>query len=235
MSEFYIFCNGKSAKDFPFESLKGKEWVGMNLAYRYWKKVNIYPTHYICLDEAVLRSNLEDIKRLVIDKKCNHFLFPDVMKNLWSDSKDYKNIQYFEGYKNMNKNPFRYLVDYCTGSAALLWAYCYLDNRIKDITLHLIGADCNYVEFLPECKETVTGSLIITKTPEVNPNYFFDDYQIEGDVYNIPNATLIHMKSWLDVRNIFILYSVLTKTDIKVKNYSDSGKLEHLFISTRNL
>ena len=36
MSEFYIFCNGKSAKDFPFESLKGKESLleeGQYLSY----------------------------------------------------------------------------------------------------------------------------------------------------------------------------------------------------------
>ena len=232
-NSFYIMCNGKSASSFDFNELKGKNWIGMNLAYRYWSKVNIYPTHYICLDESVLRSNLEDIKRLVIDKRCQHFLFPNVMKNLWYDSKDYKNIQFFEAYKNTPENPFRYLVDWCTGSAAILWAYCYLDRANESVDLHLIGADCNYIEFLPECKETITGSLIITKTPEKNPNYFFDDYQRCGDIYNIPNTTNIHLKSWNDIRNIFILYSVLTKTDIKVMNYSDSGKLDHLFACTK--
>ena len=63
----------------------------------------------------------------------------------------------------------------------------------------------------------------------MNPNYFFDDYQRKGDIYNIPNTDRVHLKSWEDIRNIFIMYTILTKTDIKLMNYSNSGKLDHLF------
>ncbi len=229
MSEFYVCCNGKSLKDFDFNILKGKKWIGMNLAYRYWVKVDIFPTHYICLDEVVLRSNLEDIKKLVINKKCETFLFPEVIKKLWSDIDKYENIQYFEIFKKLNNNPFRYLVDWCTGSSGVLWAFCLMNLNLNEVKIHLLGADCNYVEFIPECKKTVSGNLIITETPKVNPNYFFDDYQRKGDIYNIPNTDRVHKKSWEDIRNIFIMYTILTKTDIKLMNYSNSGKLDHLF------
>lgn len=39
-----------------------------------------------------------------------------------------------------------------------------------------------YGEFLPETRQLNDGTLMITKTPIHNPNYFIDDYQREGDI-----------------------------------------------------
>ena len=42
--------------------------------------------------------------------------------------------------------------------------------------------------------------LTITKTPEKNENYWFDDYQQEGDIYTIPGGNTNHMNAWKIVK-----------------------------------
>mgnify|MGYP003144514056 CR=1 FL=1 len=59
-----------------------------------------------------------------------------------------------------------------------------------------------------------------TKTPELNPNYFFNDYQRKGDVYNIPNAETCHSVSWDDAVFITSALTTLTKKSLRVVNYN---------------
>ena len=42
----------------------------------------------------------------------------------------------------------------------------------------------------------INGRLVIKETPEKNPNYWFDDYQQKGDIFNVPKAGLYQMNSW---------------------------------------
>jgi len=121
-------------------------------------------------------------------------------------------------------NPFRNLIDYCSGSSATTYAYL-LDADL----IHLLGMDCNYVEFLPECIKLNDGTLKIIKQPLNNPNYFFNGYQEVGDIYNVPNTDRIHKQSWEDVRNLIILFNILRQKDIMVYNYNDNETLDHLF------
>ena len=60
----------------------------------------------------------------------------------------------------------------------------------------LLGVDCNYVEFVDGSKKDGPGGLVMEKTPEKNPNYWFDDYQQKGDEYNIPDGFSFHMPTW---------------------------------------
>jgi hypothetical protein len=34
------------------------------------------------------------------------------------------------------------------------------------------------------------------KTPDKNPNYWFDDYQQAGDEYNVPRGADFHLPTW---------------------------------------
>ena len=47
-----VLGNGPSLKKFPFTSYEIPT-IGMNVAYRYWEKINWYPTYYACLDDKV--------------------------------------------------------------------------------------------------------------------------------------------------------------------------------------
>ena len=58
-----------------------------------------------------------------------------------------------------------------------------------------IRVDCNYVEFVDGCVKDGPG-LKMEKTPDKNPNYWFDDYQQKGDEYNIPDGIKFHLPTW---------------------------------------
>ena len=89
--------------------------------------------------------------------------------------------------------------------------------------------DCKYVQFLPECEKQKDGSLKIVKRIKHNPNYYFDDYQQVGDLYNPPNVDRVHKVSWFDVRNILLLYNILTGEQIELYNYNTNDVLDNLF------
>lgn len=222
--EIYVVGNGKSLKGFDFNFLKDKQWIGCCLAFRDWERTGIYPTHYVNVDNVVIKSNLEAIKDMIINKKCETFLFDMCIIDLWKDVINYTNVNYIQQFKMSPYNPFRNLIDYCSGSVATTLGYCLNTNMI-----HLLGMDCNYEEFIPECIELKDGSLKIIKTPKENPNYYFDDYQRVGDIYNKPNTERVHKQSWYDVRNIFLLFNTLRNKEVKLYTYTDSDALDEYF------
>ncbi len=219
--DIYIVGNGKSIKDFDFEFLRDKEWIGMCLAYRHWETIDLYPSHFVCVDSVILKNNIEDIKKLIINQKCKTFFLCASIMDHWKEILNFKNVVFIQEFKLSQENPFRYLVDYCSGTSAVLYGYCMAANNI-----HILGCDCNYIEFIPECKELEDGTLQITKTPETNPNYYFDSYQREGDIYNKPRKDRIHKWSWLDLRNIIVLYNILRQKQINIFDYSPSKEVD---------
>lgn len=224
IKDIFVVGNGKSLTDFDFNFLKDKEWIGTTLGYRHWKELGFYPTHYVNMDLVVIEDKLEDIKDLIINKRCETFFLRAKIIDLWEDVKNYPNVVYLEQFMLAPENPFRYLVSFCSGSAATLYAYC-----LQALNIHLLGMDCNYIEMIPECVKLEDGTLRIKETPKDNPNYYFSTYQREGDIYNVPNTDKVHKTSWVDYRNIHILYNILREKSVKLYNYSNSGKLDHLF------
>jgi hypothetical protein len=222
--EIFVVGNGASLKDFDFNFLKDKEWIGCCLAYRYWEKTDIYPTHYVNVDSVVLKNNLEDIKNLIINEKCKTFLLNATIIKEWKEIQNYPNVFYLQQFKQSPGHPFRNLIDYCSGTCATIYGY-----SLNADTIHLLGMDCNYIEFIPECVKLNDGSLKIIKSPDNNPNYFFKDYQRVGDIYNPPNAERVHKQSWQDVRNIFILFNILRQKDVMLYNYNDNDTLDNYF------
>ena len=92
----------------------------------------------------------------------------------------------------------------------------------------LLGCDCNYIEFIKESKVTDEEfeELTITKTPEKNENYWFDNYQQEGDLYTIPGGSTTHMDSWKIVKKISDYHKV------RIVNCSQISKIECIPKST---
>ena len=56
-----VLGNGKSLKNFDFTILDG-ETIGTCLAYRYWYKVDWFPDHYCCVDNVVVKKNVNDTR-----------------------------------------------------------------------------------------------------------------------------------------------------------------------------
>jgi hypothetical protein len=106
-------------------------------------------------------------------------------------------------------------LDWCSGSVAVLFSVILGYNDLQ-----LIGFDLNYQEFLPETEQLPDGSLRITKTPEYNPNYFIDDYQQEGDHYNLPNLERVHKPSWEHATFIITGYVHLNRIPMMIHAFT---------------
>ena len=221
----YVVGNGRSLKDFDFNFLKDKEWIGCTLGFRHWEEeLGFFPTHYVNVDSVVCHKHHEKIKDMIINNKCKSFLLTGTILQDIPEIQKFKNVVFIEQLKCVPKNPFRNLIDWCSGTSAVTYAYFLAADKI-----HMLGMDCNYVEFIPECVQQKDGTLKIIKTPETNPNYYFDSYQRKGDIYNKPNTQRVHKESWFDLRNIIILYNILRQKEVRVFHYNTSDALDDYF------
>ena len=85
----------------------------------------------------------------------------------------------------------------------------------------LIGCDCNYVEKIEGAEsydKNVLCRLEMTKNITHNPNYWFPEYQKQGDKFNLPAASKFQLGSW---ENIFNHYP----KSIKIYNASKISKI----------
>jgi len=193
-----IIGNGPSMCGFDFSILNNHTTVGMNAAYRYWKRINWYPTYYCCLDIQVINTHHKNIKALLDDNLVKKIFIRAHFFNYYPDLKNDPRILIFENLKNnslffKSSNPNTIT----TGGTV-----CRFGMYLGYNKLYLIGIDCKYTEIIPEAKKISNIKLQIVKTPIFNPNYFFDDYQQVGDIYHIPNPHgNIHLNIFKILRN----------------------------------
>jgi len=191
----FLLGNGPSINDFDFRLLRNVKSLGMNAAYRYWGKTGVYPDYYICMDTVVTQSLKGEIYELIQNRVKNGIQLFFLRKNLLDFYPDLKNVPeavFFEDY--MNSPYFEGIAQgITTGSFAAL-----LGAMLGYKKIYLLGIDLDYVSQIPEA-EKVTGNVLeITRDPDKNPNYFFDDYQRKGDRFNVPESSPnLHYKSWL--------------------------------------
>ncbi len=229
-----VIGNGASLKGFDFNSIDRTKYdiYGCTFAFRYWLDNNWFPDYYINVDTVVCERNPE-VLEFVKMNKCKIYLLSKTILNVWKDYKPNNNILFIEDVLQDNKSIFKYVKTWCSGSSAVMLAMqMYLNIK-------MIGFDVDYIEFLPECQRQSDGSLIIKSTPEYNPNYFFDSYQREGDIYNIPNAQTVHMKSWKELSHIkeflnnmypeHTLHLTNYNNKISISEYIDTCSLSELF------
>ncbi len=211
-----LLGNGPSLRDFDFARLRSTDTLGMNAAYRFWDRIGWYPTYYCCMDKVVIMSHDEEILRLIRERRTNgirRFFLRKVFTDAHPEVRNDPAVVILESEKEFQ--PLLRLKDITTGNFSALFGATLGYKRIA-----LLGIDCNYVEQIKECKPAGATKLVIEDTPASNPNYFFDDYQQSGDVYNIPNVTPgFHAGSWVETER------VLTEAGVKVFNCNDQSKL----------
>ena len=186
-----IMGNGPSLKDVDFDMLKGFDTFGLNAAYRAYERMDWWPKYHGCFDYIVTESHRENYINLIENspiEKCFYiiniadnpgFQFVNLQQfgttNRWNNS-----IEAFDSFHD-NGN---------SGANACSVASCLGYKKII-----LLGVDCNYVEFVDGSARDGTA-LKMEKTPDSNPNYWFDDYQQEGDKYNVPDGFKFHLPTW---------------------------------------
>jgi hypothetical protein len=218
----YVIGNGRTMKGIDLKKLEGGDTLGMTMAYRYWKTIDWFPTYYINIDQVVLHHHHKDIEEFVKQDKCKGYLLSTSILHVCPELRQNRKVFFLEDLQQQRGNPYRYLIDYCSGSVAFLFAVILGYNEINTI-----GIDMNYVELIPECEEQDDGTLIITKTPDENPNYFIDDYQQAGDKYNRPNCDRVHRQSWEDLTFLLTGYVHLNRLMMNVYAFTDD-KVEGL-------
>ena len=211
-----VIGNGRTLKDFDFKQIK-EDTIGLTMACRHWFNIGWFPDYYVNVDHVVLRHHHKLIKKMIDEEKCRkgYLLSRSILQQIPELEKNDKVI-FLEDFQRMRGNPFRYLLDWCSGSVAVLFSVILGYNDLQ-----LIGFDLNYKEFLPETEQLPDGTLKITKTPDFNPNYFVDDYQQEGDIFNVPNLNSVHTPSWEHIVFIITGYVHLNRCPMMIHAFSD--------------
>jgi FkbM family methyltransferase len=190
----FIVGNGPSLRDFDFQKLRGKVWIGMNAAYRYWDEKQIYPYIYTCFDLVVQDSHKEEIRRLIENRAAygiRWFFLRQSFKEFWPESATLGCVFFLEDLQRQVEWFDRGKVT--TGSFSL-----YVLAFLGFSEIYMLGVDLKYVEQIKEAK--IDGrELVIGSDVTSNPNYFFDGYQRAGDRYNPPNRHPdMHVRSWAE-------------------------------------
>jgi len=221
MKKGIVLGNGRSLKDFDFDKIDC-EWIGCCLAFRYWDKINKYPDYYVNVDTVVCQN--AEVIEFVKKEKCKMYLLSKSISQAEPNDLPKDKIVFIEDILIDPRSIFKYTRNWCSGSSSVMLAL----ELFEDI--HIAGFDCDYVEFIPECDKQPDGTLKIKKTPKYNPNYFFDDYQREGDIYNVPNGKTVHYQSWKEVSEILRHLSVMyPECERNVTNYNNKKSISEYF------
>ena len=187
-----IMGNGPSLKDVDFNMLNGFDTFGLNAAYRAYERMDWWPKYHGCFDYIVTDSHKESYINLIEEspiEKC--FYIKDISEN--EESFQFINLLPYGTTSKWNskKEDFAQFHDNGnSGANACSVAACLGYKKII-----LLGVDCNYVEFVDGSAKDGTA-LQMVRTPDTNPNYWFDDYQQKGDKYNVPDGLTFHMPTW---------------------------------------
>lgn len=210
-----IMGNGPSLKEIDFGYLQYVDTFGLNLAYRVYDELNFYPTYFGCFDYKVTDYHKDKFQKLVNTLPIKQFYFiRDSIKgtNVINIKLETKSTQKLFVDKNCIKNLWN------VGNSGA--NACHVGIALGYKKIILVGVDCSYIDVLPEAKLMPNGALKIIKTPIVNPNYWFDSYQQEGDIYNVPNTDIYHQPGWK-------LLSEMTKdSNVEIINCSPGSTLK---------
>ncbi len=224
-----LVANGPSTRElveYGFDRLPSElVTVGMNLAFRYFERIDWFPTLYGLCDAKVVENRLEELRGLVtrhpqttfhVASESNQLcLHPNLFNRrrlaLAKAHPIFKRLFRLERFRRIvtsevpeapNVLPIKH------GSTGSQMARILIDNGIRRIVL--IGADADYVEHIAEASyhpsdlhlPVAFRRLVIMSVVESNPNYFFDDYQRVGDVYSTPRASTSHLSGWRQVAEL---------------------------------
>mgnify|MGYP003140344333 FL=1 len=187
-----VMGNGPSLKDVDFSLLGGYDTFGLNSAYRAYRRLDWWPTYHGCFDYRVADNHSKEFEKLIKDSPIEKCFY---IRDFGNHKKhQFVNLQKFGTTNRFNNKPADFKSFHDNGNSganACSTAVCLGYEKIV-----LVGVDCNYVEFVDGCKRDGPGGLVMEKTPDKNPNYWFDDYQQKGDEYNVPAGLSFHMPTW---------------------------------------
>ncbi|MEM8634924.1 MAG: hypothetical protein AAGF33_08105 [Pseudomonadota bacterium] len=233
-----ILGNGPSLREVDLGALSDIDTLGMNAAYRHWDRIDWRPSHYACLDDALIETHAKQIRQLVEEDRIDSFFLTARILELEPDLRDHQHIFYLDqfvphwhrvrgvglGLEFLPARAFK------TTKPNMLTTGAYATRFgawMNYQTLILLGMDLTYHP-LAEADQRDDARLEIRKTPEQNPNYFFDDYQREGDVFHVPNppgnSSDLHFQSFECLIDDFNRENI----QVRVINGSETSRLREI-------
>lgn len=213
-----VIGNGPSLKGFDFRRFEGVSTLGMNAAYRYWREIDWRPTHYACLDDALIDTHLEAIVELLNEGRIESFFLSGRALELRPDLADDQRVRFLDefvphwhrvrgttfGLQLTDEPAFRTAFPNLLTTGAYAVRYAIMLGYPE---IGLFGVDLVYSD-IPSAENAGGNRLVMTETPDSNPNYFFDGYQRQGDVFHVPNPEShdgeLHLESFRAMRDDFL-------------------------------
>lgn len=234
-TELIVLGNGPSLSGVDFHTMLNRPTLGMNAAYRYWRRIDWRPTYYCCLDDALIDTHKSAILEMVAENRIEKFFLTGRILKYFPELAEDKRVYFLDefvphwhrvrgskyGLELFDRPEFRT----CAPEMLTTGAYSVRFGAMLGYsTIHLLGVDLRYVP-LQEARALRGTRLEIQTTPEVNPNYFFDDYQTAGDHFNIANPDKhereLHVSSFITLRDDFVQNAI----NVSISNGSENSKL----------
>ncbi len=214
LKSIVIMCNGPSLRGVDLSLLNEVDTFGLNQAYKYYYKHNWWPTYHGCYDYLTnSRYKSKFCKLTLEDNPIKRFFY---ITNL-SNSDRFTHVRLNEsqiGWNDSEESFKRFYAFGNSGTNACSTAICMGYNN-----LILLGADCNQVDEY-DGVEIKNGKILFTKTPDHNPNYWFDYYFEKGDIINLPQRETFHSNWWPR------LAQKAKENNVRIVNCSDISTLE---------
>ena len=93
--------------------------------------------------------------------------------------------------------------------------------------IYLIGVDGYKKNIIPEAKK-INKKLVMKETPKKNVNYWFNDYQEKGEIFNVPNQHIFHIPGWKNMCFSFHINIKINVFNLSNKNYIKYFKFKTL-------
>ena len=176
---------GKSLAKYPFNLYQNIDTLGMNNAYRYWHKIGWYPTYYCCLDKMVSRYFYNDIKKLIKNREkygIKKFFLSEVFAKMCPKYRNFPGIYYINQLNYSHIKGFSGDSQVTTGSFSVRFGIFLGYQKI-----YLLGIDAYYKPINIDWVNSITDSnMILKKTVDPEPDYFFIGYRQKGDHFHLP-------------------------------------------------
>lgn len=196
-----VIGNGPSLRAINPVRFAGIDTIGMNAAYREWERRDWWPTYYACADHRLALSHIDFFRESAASGRFRRMLLPATVLEDAPELAHNPDVEFIDQYLPYwyeqigapaglarRQSPFFDSTQpslVTTGAVSLRWG-----ASLGYMRIGLIGIDCRYVALPAWRAESDSDlSLRMAETPDDNPNYFFADYQREGDLFNVPQPS----------------------------------------------
>ena len=192
---------------------------GMGAAYRFYKNVNWWPTYYAWLDSVCTASHSEQLIQIINDKSVS-------VRKFWFSRPLCDSARFIvTPHRRTGCWVFRHVLDMGYKNILLIGIECACVDQIAEANIvDPKRAEKYYRDAGIKPPKNVGNLLEIRETPKSNPNYFFDDYQLKGDIFSRPRIAHTQIPAWQPFEKKYVHHS-----SVSVVNCSPISKLKFTF------